>query len=74
MLKLVVIVVIAFAHGEQREEPRIARRTFRRVRLGPDHVTGAVDQEGAVLEKDDPGHAREQEPAERTRPAIPEEA
>ena len=43
VLKFVVIVVITFAHGEEGKEERIARATFRRIRLPADGVTCAVN-------------------------------
>ena len=71
VLELVVIVVIALAKREQGEENRIARGTFRGVRLTTDGVTGAVDEEGAMLENHDARHACDQECAERAGPAVP---
>ena len=57
MLKLMVIVVIAFAEGEKGKQERIACSAFRRIRLPSDGVTCAVNQERAVLQDDDPRNA-----------------
>ena len=74
MLKLMMIVVIAFAHSKERHNPGIARGTLGRIRLGAEDVAGAVDQECAVLQKNDSSNAGKQEGTERAAPAIPQRA
>src|SRR5439155_12090391 len=56
VLELVVIIMVALAESEEGEEERVARGTFRRVGLAADRVTGAVDEERAVLQKHDAGN------------------
>ncbi len=71
MLKFMVIVVIAFAHGKKRDEPGVARGTFGGIGLSTEDMAGAVDHECAVLQEDDPSDASYQESAKRATPAIP---
>jgi hypothetical protein len=49
VLKLVVIVMIAFAQGKKSEEKGIARRALSRIRLSAENVAGTVDQKCAML-------------------------
>ena len=72
MLKLVVIVVIAFAHCEKSKEERVAGAAFRGIRLPPNRVTCAVNQKSAMLQHNNARNARDQEPTERSNPAVPE--
>ena len=74
VLKLMVIVVIAFAESEEGQEKRIARAALLRIRLPPDGVTGAVDEEGAMLQDDHACHARDEKGAERSPPSVPKKA
>ena len=74
MLKLVVIVVIALAEGEERHDPGIAGAAAGGIRALADVVAERIDAEGAVLEEDHAGHAGDQESAERGLPAAPDVA
>src|SRR5207248_7029695 len=74
VLKLMVIVMIAFAESEEGQEERIARAAFLRIGLPPDGVTGAVDEEGAMLQDDDARHACNEEGTERSPPSVPKKA
>src|ERR1700674_606907 len=74
MLKLMVIVMITFAESEESEEKRIARAALFRIGLAPDGVTGAVDEEGAMLQDDYARHAGDEESAERSLPSVPKKA
>ena len=74
MLKLVVIVMVPFTHGEERHEPRIARGTFGGIGLRTEDVAGAVDQKCAVLQYNDSRNSGNQERTERANPSIPQSA
>src|ERR1700674_721991 len=74
MLKLMVIVMITFAESEESEEKRIARAALFRIGLAPDGVTGAVDEEGAMLQDDYARPAGDEERAERSLPSVPKKA
>ena len=74
MLKLMVVVMITFAHGKKGQEERIARSAFFGIRLPSDGVTSAVNQKCAVLQDNDAGNAGDQERAECSLPPIPKKA
>lgn len=70
VLELVVIVVVTLAEGEEREKERVARSATRRVRLPAQAVAGAVNEEGCVLGRHDPGDPADQEATQRADPAV----
>ena len=70
VLKLMVIVMITFAEGNERHNEGVARTAFRRVRLTAKNVAGAVNEEGCVLGRYDPGDAADQEATQRADPAV----
>src|SRR6476469_10039125 len=72
VLKLVVIIMVAFAQGKQRHEKRIACSASRGIRLAPERMAGGVNQECSMLKHDDLGHAPNQKTTERPDPAVPE--
>src|SRR4026209_656302 len=74
MLKFVVVVVIAFAHGEKGEEETVACTAPGGIRLSSDRVTRAVDQKCAVLLYNDSRNPRDQESSESSLPSIPQKA
>ena len=51
-----MIVVVTLAKGEKRKQERISRAAPRRVWLATERMAGAVDEEGAVLNYNDPGY------------------
>ena len=52
-----MIVVVTLAKGEKRKQERISRAAARRVWLASERMTGAVDEEGAMLNYDYPRNA-----------------
>jgi len=64
--------MVTFAESEKREEERVASAALRGVGLLSYGVTGAVDQESAVLQDDDAGDAREEKGTESAVPSIPD--
>jgi hypothetical protein len=72
VLKLVVIIVVAFAKGEDRHEERIARTAFGRVGLAADGVAGRVNEESAMLKHDRFRHASEEKSAKGAIPTVPD--
>ena len=66
--------MVAFAEGKQRHEKRVARAASRGIRLAPEGMAGRVDQERAVLNHDNFGHAADEKTTERADPAVPERA
>ena len=74
MLKLVVIIVVALAEGKQGQQKGIARAAFSGIRLAADGVTGAVDEEGAVLQKNNPRYPGDEKGAQCAGPSIPEKS
>ena len=71
VLKLMVIVVITLAEGNERHDKGIPRTAFRGIRLAAKNVAGAVDEEGAVLQSDDPRDACEKKCPQRAAPSVP---
>ena len=74
VLKLVVIIMVAFAQGKQRHEKRVARAAACGIRLTPEGMAGRVNQECTVLKHNHFGHAADKKTAERADPAVPERA
>ena len=74
VLKFVVVVVIAFAHGKKSKEERIARSAFFGIRLSSDRVTCAINEERAMLQDNDSRNSRDQKSAECSTPPIPQKA
>ena len=57
VLKLVMIVVVTLAKGEKCKQERISRAAAGRIWLAPERMTGAVDEESAMLDHDYPRNA-----------------
>ena len=66
-----MIVVVALAESEKSEEERVAGTAPGRIWLAANGVAGGVNQKRAVLDRNNLGHAANQESAERTYPSIP---
>ncbi len=71
VLKLVVIIVIALAEGDQSHDPAIPGAAPAGVRPRAERVAGGIDAEGAMLETHHARHAADQETAQGAdRPLI----
>jgi hypothetical protein len=65
-----MVVVPAFAHGEQRQQPIIARIVAGQIPLPSHHMRERVDAESAVIDED----GAPEESDEQARPARDEKA
>jgi len=74
MLKLVVIIMVAFAEGKQRHEKRVARAAPRGIRLTPEGMARRVDQKCPVLNHDNFCDTADEKTAQRADPSVPEPA
>src|SRR5262249_22706431 len=74
VLKLVVIIMVAFAEGKQRHEKRVARAAPRGIRLTPEGMASRVDQKCAVLQHDNFCDTADEKTAQRAYPSVPEPA
>src|SRR5258707_11072040 len=74
VLKLVMIIMVTFAHGKQRHEKRVTRTASRGIRLAPEGMAGRVNQECTMLKHDDFGHAANEKTTERADPTVPQRA
>ena len=57
VLKFVMIIVVTFAKGEERKQERISCAAPGGIWLASERMTGAVDEEGAMLNYDYPRNA-----------------
>ena len=72
VLKFVVIIMVAFAESEEREEVGIAGAAAVGIRLPAEGVAGAVDEKGAMLEDGHARHAGDEKSAECADRSVPE--
>src|SRR6059036_1544532 len=68
-----VVVVIAFPKGQERDPPAVPAAVFSAVRLRSPEVTDGVDAEGGVEDKKDTGHPGEQKATYSAHPSSVEE-
>ena len=74
VLKLVMIVMVALAEGDDRHEPRVAGAAFGRIGTIAEVVAQRIDAKGTVLKDDDARHPRNEKCAESRNPATPDKA